>query len=153
MRAIPHLRTGEGLAAFTAAVVAVAAMAAIGLSPAGDQPVVGAALGGAAMAVLGVLVVTAFARLARSRRHTRQFDHDTVQAWFTTPDIEDFPEEALRPLLPESDPPSMNRLYTAWVFATHGHDAVWLERHFDLPGDLAHKLVEQARHRGRLPHP
>ncbi|MBV6699973.1 hypothetical protein [Kitasatospora aureofaciens] len=152
MRATPHLRTGEGMAALTAAVVAATSIAAIGLSPAGARPVVGAALGGAAAAVLGLLVVAAFARRARSRRHSQQLDRNTAEAWFTTADIGDFPEEALRPLLPATDPPSMNRLYTAWVFATHGHEAVWLERHLGLTGDLARKLVEQAHRRSGLPH-
>ncbi|MFJ9846707.1 hypothetical protein ACIRYZ_41000 [Kitasatospora sp. NPDC101155] len=144
MRAIPHLRTGEGTAALAAALVAAVAMAAIGLSPAGDRPVIGAALGGAAVAVLGILVAVAFARRARSRRHSQKLAHDTAEAWFTAPTVADFPEDALRPFLPATDPPSMNRLYTAWIFATHGHDAIWLERHFDLPGDLARKLAEEA---------
>ncbi|MEV7780869.1 hypothetical protein [Kitasatospora sp. NPDC088351] len=153
MRAIPHLRTGEGMAAFTAAVVAVAAIAAIGVSPAGARPVVAAALGGAAVAVLGVLAASALVRRARSRHHTRQLDRDPAEAWFAAPSMEDFPEQELRRLLPETDAPSMNRLCTAWVFATHGHDAVWLERHFDLTDGLARKLVERAHRRGRLPCP
>ncbi|MET8630164.1 hypothetical protein ABZW30_41725 [Kitasatospora sp. NPDC004669] len=147
MRAIPHLRTGEGMAALTAVVVGAAAMATIGLSPAADRPVVGAALGGAAVAVLGILVAVAFARRTRSRHHSQQLARNTAEAWFTAPTVADFPEDALRPLLPTTDPPSMNRLYTAWIFATHGHDAVWLERHFDLTGDLARQLVEEAHRR------
>jgi hypothetical protein len=36
-------------------------------------------------------------------------------------------------------------MYTAWIFATHGQDAVWLKHHLDLPADLAHLLVDAAR--------
>lgn len=153
MRAIPHPRIGEGAAALTAAVVAAAALAAIGLSPARDRAVVGAALGGAAVAALGILAALAYTRRVHSRHHSQQLAHDTAEAWFSAPIMEDFPEEALRPLLPVTNPPSMNRLSTAWVFATHGHDATWLERHFDLTGDVARLLVQQAHRPSRSPQP
>ncbi|MDH6120942.1 hypothetical protein ABH930_004905 [Kitasatospora sp. GAS204A] len=45
----------------------------------------------------------------------------------------------------------MNRLYTAWVFATHGHDTGRLERQLDLTGGLARELVEQAHQRSGVP--
>ncbi|WP_158073118.1 hypothetical protein [Streptomyces kebangsaanensis] len=43
----------------------------------------------------------------------------------------------------------MDRVYAAWILATHGADAAWLERHLDLPADLARLLVEAAGARCR----
>ncbi|WP_169317165.1 hypothetical protein [Actinacidiphila oryziradicis] len=55
--------------------------------------------------------------------------------------------EAVRPLLLGPDASALNRLYLAWIFATHGHDAVWIERYLDLPGEVVHVLVDAAHQR------
>ncbi|MDH6108444.1 hypothetical protein P3T36_003912 [Kitasatospora sp. MAP12-15] len=148
MRALPHPSSAEGTAAIVAVIVALAAMAALGLSPADDRPVVGAALIGAVVAALGILVALGYTRRSHSRRAPRQLAQDTTEAWFSAPTLEGFPARELAPLLSGEHPPSPNRLQTAWVFATHGQDAVWLEHHFGLPGDVAHVLVDAAHHHG-----
>jgi hypothetical protein len=53
--------------------------------------------------------------------------------------------EAVRPLLLGLDAPDLNHLYTAWLFATHGNDAVWIEQNLDLPGEMSRLLVGAAR--------
>jgi hypothetical protein len=66
-------------------------------------------------------------------------------SWFTAQALQDFPMDAVRPRLLEPDAPDLTSMYTAWIFATHGQDAVWLKHHLDLPADLAHLLVDAAR--------
>ncbi len=53
--------------------------------------------------------------------------------------------EQVRPLLLSPGAPGLSRLYTAWVFATHGHDPQWIAHHLDLPTPTARLLVTAAR--------
>lgn len=70
-------------------------------------------------------------------------DDDTQ--WFSARSLEGFPMEQVRPLLLGPDAPGLNRLYTAWVFATHGHDPQWIAHHLGLPTPTARLLVTAAR--------
>ncbi|WP_189315314.1 hypothetical protein [Streptomyces brasiliensis] len=74
-------------------------------------------------------------------------------SWFAPHSLDGFPEEVvhLNPRAP--DAPSLDRLYAAWVLATHtpGLDARWLERNLALPADAAHLIVEAAESRHREP--
>ncbi|MEU4119106.1 hypothetical protein AB0F71_32015 [Kitasatospora sp. NPDC028055] len=63
--------------------------------------------------------------------------------------LDDFPMEQVRPLLLGPDAPGLNRLYTAWVFATHGHDPQWIADHLGLPTPTARLLVTAARQQTR----
>lgn len=147
MRTLPHPHTGEGAAALGAFVVAALELVALSTAPAGDRPVIAAALVGAALV---------FLLLAGVRHRCRRCSVQPVQAapskavdkdWFTAESVQDFPIEAVRPLLSCADPPSLSSLYSAWVFATEGHDAVWIERHLGLSPVAVHTLCEVARTR------
>ncbi|MFH8771957.1 hypothetical protein [Streptomyces sp. NPDC017958] len=72
-------------------------------------------------------------------------------SWFTAHTLDGFPEDAVRATFKDVDAPSLDRLYAAWVLATHAHgvSAVWLERNLDLPADAAHLIVEAAEARRR----
>ncbi|MFJ3217847.1 hypothetical protein ACIPLC_18240 [Kitasatospora sp. NPDC086801] len=89
--------------------------------------------------------------LARSGRRTGRpapaaaLGQDDTQ-WFSARSLEGFPMEQVRPLLLSPGAPGLNRLYTAWVFATHGHDPQWIAHHLDLPTPTARLLVTTARH-------
>ncbi|MBO1416075.1 hypothetical protein [Streptomyces sp. FH025] len=70
-------------------------------------------------------------------------DDDTQ--WFSARSLEGFPMEQVRPILLGPGAPGLNRLYTAWVFATHGHDPQWIAHHLDLPTSTARLLATAAR--------
>ncbi|MEY9964167.1 hypothetical protein ABIA33_002209 [Streptacidiphilus sp. MAP12-16] len=151
MRAVPRPQTVEGLAALAAIAVILVAAVAIGLSPVRDRPLVAIGFLAVAVAAGGVLGAVVHARRARTRRVSQEHAGDAVGAWFSAPTLDGFPAEALAPLLPANNPPNLSRLQTAWVLATHGHDAVWLERHLGLPGNVARLLADTAHRRGASP--
>ncbi|MBV2156539.1 hypothetical protein [Kitasatospora sp. SUK 42] len=70
-------------------------------------------------------------------------DDDTQ--WFSARSLEGFPMEQVRPILLAPGAPGLNRLYTAWIFATHGHDPQWIAQHLDLPTSTARLLATAAR--------
>ncbi|MEV7770913.1 hypothetical protein [Kitasatospora sp. NPDC086791] len=72
---------------------------------------------------------------------------DDDAQWFSARSLEGFPMEQVRPLLLAPGAPGLNRLYTAWMFATHGHDPHWIAHHLDLPTPTARLLVTAARNR------
>ncbi|WP_369395493.1 hypothetical protein AB5J72_40530 [Streptomyces sp. CG1] len=90
----------------------------------------------------------------RSRRRPRVRGAESVDAsWFTAHTLDGFPEDAVRAAFKAEDAPSPDRLYAAWVLATHAHgmSAVWLERNLALPAEAAHLIVEAAEARRREP--
>ncbi|MCX4790603.1 MULTISPECIES: hypothetical protein [unclassified Streptomyces] len=108
---------------------------------------------GVAAAVLAVafaaLVVGTWVRRARFRpfKHPQARTAELVDtSWFVPHALDGFPEEAVRAALETPDTPSLDRLYVAWVLATHtrGVDAAWLERNLALTADAAHLIVEVA---------
>ncbi|MFF9122341.1 hypothetical protein ACF09J_03385 [Streptomyces sp. NPDC014889] len=115
--------------------------------------------GGVAAAVLAVALVTlvVVTRVRRSRsgplRHprTRRPAGPVDTTWFTAHTLDGFPEEAVRATLRTPTAPSRERLYAAWVLATHtqGTDAVWLEKNLALPADAAHLITDAAEARRR----
>ncbi|MCQ8195050.1 hypothetical protein [Streptomyces rugosispiralis] len=147
MRTLPHPQTGQGAVVLGVLTLTVVAMVVLATAPRADTPVVAGALVGA---VAAVFVMTAAVRHARRRaaRHARGRLVETVdESWFTARTLEGFPKEAVLARLPGQDSPSPECVYTAWVFATQGYDAVWIAHHLDLPEDVTHLLVEAARHR------
>ncbi|MFF4762638.1 hypothetical protein [Streptomyces sp. NPDC001292] len=115
---------------------------------------------GVAAAVLAVafvaLIVGTRVRRARSRppRRPRARTAEPVDtSWFTAHTLDGFPEEAVRAGLRSPTAPSRERLYAAWVLATHtqGADAVWLEKNLALPAEAAHLIVDAAEARRREP--
>ncbi|MFI2606509.1 hypothetical protein [Kitasatospora sp. NPDC018619] len=65
--------------------------------------------------------------------------------WFSARSLDGFPMDLVRPLLLAPGAPALGRLYTAWVFATHGHDPQWIARHLELPVRTSRLLVTAAR--------
>ncbi|MFB7596147.1 hypothetical protein [Streptomyces sp. NPDC056160] len=70
-------------------------------------------------------------------------------SWFAAHTLDGFPEEAARAALNPANAPSRDRLYAAWVLATHtyGASAEWLEKNLAMPPDAAHLIVEAAEGR------
>jgi hypothetical protein len=126
--------------------VAALELAVLKVAPAGDRPVISGALVGTATAAFILVAVLHHHRRAAARPAAQRLTETLSEAeWFTARTLEGFPMEAVRPLLLGPNAPDLNRLYTAWVFATHGNDAVWMERNLDLPGEMARLLVGAAR--------
>ncbi|MFE7235616.1 hypothetical protein ACWCRF_07190 [Streptomyces sp. NPDC002405] len=118
--------------------------------PAADRMGVAAAV----LAVAFMLLVGTRVRRARPRpfRRPRARATEPVDtSWFTAHTLDGFPEEAVRAILKTPAAPSRERLYAAWVLATHtqGADAVWLEKNLALPADAAHLIAEAAEARRR----
>lgn len=119
-------------------------MTALATAPPADRPIVASALVGAATAAFVVIAAVVHSHRRAQRKASRQLTKTVDESWFTTGALDGFPMEVVRPLLLTPDAPSLNHLYTAWIFATHGHDAAWLERNLDLPAGLAHLLADAA---------
>jgi hypothetical protein len=141
-------RTGRGTALCGVLLLLGLQTVALALAPAPLRPFLSGVLIGAATA--GLLLALLLAQSRRQagrpladRAAARAGDDDTQ--WFSARSLEGFPMEQVRPLLLSADAPGLNRLYTAWVFATHGHDPQWIARHLDLPTPTARLLVAAAR--------
>ena len=143
MRPLPHPHTGEGTAVLGVLLLTALEMTALATAPRADRPIVAGALVGAAAAfVVVTAVVHSHHRAQREAR--RQLTETVDESWFTPGALDSFPMDAIPPLLLKPDAPSLNRLYTAWIFATHGHDTAWLEHNLDLPADLARLMADAA---------
>ncbi|MGW2557456.1 hypothetical protein [Streptomyces sp. NPDC001635] len=96
-----------------------------------------------------IILVTVVKRTRRgAQRHTkRRLVGAADAAWSTAQALQRFPMDAVRPWLLGPVAADLSHLYTAWIFATNGQDAVWLERHLGLPEGLAHLLADAARQR------
>ncbi|MFF2149496.1 hypothetical protein [Kitasatospora sp. NPDC058190] len=142
----PFARTGRGTALCGVLLLLGLQTVALALAPAPLRPFLSGVLIGAATAGLLLALL-----LARSRRQAGRPLADRAAAgeddtqWFSARTLEGFPMERVRPLLLAPGAPGLNRLYTAWVFATHGHDPQWIARHLDLPTPTARLLVAAAR--------
>ncbi|WP_369393152.1 hypothetical protein AB5J72_40560 [Streptomyces sp. CG1] len=149
MRTLPQPRTGEGVALLGVFTLLVLEVTALATAPARDRPIVSGALMGAGTAAF-VLVAAVWHVHRNAARQARRRLHETVDdSWFTARTLDGFPMEAVRPYLLSEDAPGLNRLYTAWILATHGEDAPWIERRLELPADLTRLLVDAARQRQR----
>ncbi|MFI9272145.1 hypothetical protein ACIGXM_15685 [Kitasatospora sp. NPDC052896] len=148
LRAVPRPRTREGAAAVVAVAAAVLELVVLSTVPVRERPVVGGALVGAAASVLGVLGLIRH-RLRSPRqpvpRAERAAERVTDGPWFTARTLEGFPVEAVRPLLHGPQAPSLNALYTAWVFVIQGYDTRWIARQLYLPTELVRLLADTAR--------
>ncbi|MDH6108443.1 hypothetical protein P3T36_003913 [Kitasatospora sp. MAP12-15] len=149
LRALPRLRTREGSAVLTVLTVSVLEIVVLSAVPMQERPAIGGALIGATAAVLVVAGVV-WRRLQSPRRTAAPADQTTDGPWFTARTLEDFPTEAVHPLVLEPHAPSLNALYTAWVFVRQGYDSRWIARHLDLPTDVVLLLVESARRQAAI---
>lgn len=124
-------------------------MVALAVSPVEDRVVIGGSLIGAAVAAFVIAGAMVHSRRSATRRaHPAGPVLPPGGQWYGVDALEGFPAEALGRLLPASADPHQELLHTAWVLANHGRDAAWISHHLDLPADVAHLLVDTAKHRG-----
>ncbi|MFE9174350.1 hypothetical protein ACFYNZ_33760 [Streptomyces kebangsaanensis] len=147
MRPLPHPRTGEGAAVLGLLTLIVLETTVLATASARDRPLVSGALIGAATAAFIVVAAIRHSHRKAARQARRRLPETVGESWFTARTLDGFPMETVRPHLLGEDAPGLNHLYTAWIFATHGQDAKWIERHLDLPADVTRLLVEAARRR------
>ncbi|MGE7436043.1 hypothetical protein [Kitasatospora sp. NPDC001175] len=144
-----HPRTREGAAVLCALALLLVEVIVLGLVPSHARPLIGTLLLGAW--VIPFVLVAAVLRGRRSA--ARRAGRPTWPVpppggqWYGEDALEGYPSEEVARLLPASADPGQNRLQTAWVLASHGHDAAWIAHHLDLPADLAHLLADTAAHR------
>ncbi|MGW4043393.1 hypothetical protein [Streptomyces sp. NPDC004721] len=143
MKALPHPRNGAGTAVLCVLTLTALEMTVLATAPAAYRPVIGGALLGAAVTAFALAAALRADRKATRRARRRLLEVRDVSS-FTSRTLEGFPMEAVRPRLLGPSAPSLNHLYTAWAFASRGHDTAWLVRHLDLPADLARLLTETA---------
>ncbi|MFJ9691614.1 hypothetical protein [Kitasatospora sp. NPDC101183] len=117
---------------------------AVGLAPDRLRLFLSGVLVGASVAGLLLALLLARSRRRAGRPAGAPAGEDDTQ-WFSARSLEGFPMEQVRPLLLAPDAPGLNRLYTAWIFATHGHDPQWIAHHLDLSTPTARLLVAAAR--------
>ncbi|MFF3511486.1 hypothetical protein [Streptomyces sp. NPDC002573] len=147
MRTLPHPNTGEGAVVLGVFLLIGLELVALATAPRADRPVVGGALVVAATAAF-VLVAAVLHGHGKTRRQATHRPAEAAnETWFTAETLQGFPMEAVRPRLLGPHAPDLTSMYTAWIFAAQGRDAVWLEHHLDLPADLAHLLVDAAHER------
>ncbi|MFF7140927.1 MULTISPECIES: hypothetical protein [Streptomyces] len=112
---------------------------------------------GPALLVLVVAVVALIVGTRMRQGRARRLRHAPGRApaesvdtsWFAAHTLDGFPEDAVRARLRTPGAPPVDRAYAAWILATHGADAVWLERNLTLPADVARLIVEAAEARRR----
>ncbi|MFE7566607.1 hypothetical protein ACFU76_06525 [Streptomyces sp. NPDC057539] len=143
-------RHREGIAILVVLVLAVLAEIAVTVGPASDRPLVGVAVSGllAVVLVIGIGWVCGhwYAMRHRSRPEWGGVEKDVP---LTTEAVAGFPFAEVSERLGHCDTACMNRVYAAWVLASHGHDAEWIVRSLDLPLDVAEVLVSAADRRPR----
>ncbi|WP_369394468.1 hypothetical protein AB5J72_48280 [Streptomyces sp. CG1] len=147
MRTLPHSHTGEIAALLGVLVLTVLEITALATAPARDRPLVSGALVGAGTAAFVMVAAVWHSHRDVARQGRWSLSQTVDESWFTAHTLDGFPMEAVRPYLLGKNAPSLNSLYTAWVFTTHGRDAQWIERHLNLPADITCLLLEASRQR------
>ncbi|MEU1289698.1 hypothetical protein [Kitasatospora sp. NPDC005856] len=122
---------------------------AVGVAPGRLRLFLCGLLIGASVAALLLAQLLGRSHRAHRRSAVLPVGDDDAQ-WFSARTLEGFPMDEVRPLLRAPGAPGLNRLYTAWVFATHGHDPQWIAHHLDLPPSTTRVLVDAA-HRHTAP--
>ncbi|MGA5817637.1 hypothetical protein ACPC54_07230 [Kitasatospora sp. NPDC094028] len=141
----PLPRTGRGTALGGVLLLLVLQGIAVGVAPAPLRLFLSGVLIGASVAGLLLALLLAHSRRRAVRPADRPADEDDAQ-WFSARSLDGFPMDQVRPLLLAPGAPGLNRLYTAWVLATHGRDPQWIAHHLALPVPTARLLVTAARH-------
>ncbi|MFI9274518.1 hypothetical protein ACIGXM_27980 [Kitasatospora sp. NPDC052896] len=152
MRALPHPESREGTVVLGVLTLLAMEIVALGLTPVPARPAVGGVL--LAVAALG-LALGAIALVVHAHRRRQAgtipppAPAEPDDEPFAPEALDGFPLEAVRRFLPDPAAPVPESLHTAWVLATHGHDADWLAHHLDLPAGVSGVLVAAARqHQG-----
>ncbi|WP_326609477.1 hypothetical protein OG949_04290 [Streptomyces scopuliridis] len=143
-------RHREGIALLVVLVLAVLAEVAVSVGPASDRPLVGVAVSGllAVVLVIGIGWLCGHWYVARHRSRPERGGGD-ADVRFTDEALAGFPFAEVSERLGQCDTARMNRVYSAWVLASHGHDAEWIVRCLDVPLDVAEVLVGAANRRLR----
>lgn len=149
MKTLPHPRNGAGTAVLGVITFTTLEMTVLATAPTAYRPVISGALLGAAVTAFILLAAVLRADRKATRRARRRVLEAVDGSSFTSRTLEGFPMEAVRPRLLGPNAPSLNHLYTAWAFASRGHDTAWLVRHLGLPADLARLLTDAAAARLR----
>lgn len=145
---VPRLHAGEGAGALAALVVGLLLVVGLNAALAGDRSLSAAAWTASAAVALALAAGVLHSRRRAVARAADAGPPEPVdEDWFTGPTFEGFPAEAVRPLLERPGSPSRSEVCTAWVLATHGHDAGWITDHLDLPPEVARVLVDAALQR------
>ncbi|MGW3043645.1 hypothetical protein ACWC9T_27175 [Kitasatospora sp. NPDC001159] len=142
-----HPQTGEGKVLLGILLLMLLELVVLTTTPVHERSMIGGVLLGAGTAAF----ILALAVLHHRHRARRRLPEIAKTDWFSADTVAGFPMEELRPLLLGPNAPNLNRLYTAWIMATHGHDAAWISHHLDLPPATAHLLVDAARRHGAVP--
>ncbi|MEV5283444.1 hypothetical protein [Streptomyces sp. NPDC052811] len=142
----PHSREGSALIAVALVALVVALeLTALRLASPGLRLGITGFLLGASIAVLAMAAVLAHRHRKIAVHHSPSVSPEAVDAsWFTARTLNGFPMEAVRPVLLGPNAPDLNRLYTAWVLALHGHDTAWIVSRLGLPHPVAALLVDTA---------
>ncbi|MFE4513099.1 hypothetical protein ACFRMQ_02725 [Kitasatospora sp. NPDC056783] len=140
-------RTGRGTALCGVLLLITIEGLAIGLAPDPLRLFLSGTFIGASVAglLLALLLATSRRRAGAAAAPAGAGRLGGDAQWFSARSLDGFPMEQVRPLLLSPGAPGLNRLYTAWVFATHGHDPQWIARQLDLPTRTARLLVTAAR--------
>ncbi|MFE4537137.1 hypothetical protein ACFRKB_18985 [Streptomyces scopuliridis] len=143
-------RHREGIVLLVVLVLAVLAEVAVSVGPASDRPLVGVAVSGllAVVLVIGMGWLCGHWYAARHRPRPERGGADEDMR-FTAETLAGFPFAEVGERLGQCDTARMNRVYSAWVLASHGHDAEWIVRCLDVPLDVAEVLVGAAGRRPR----
>ncbi|MFE4974142.1 hypothetical protein ACFRAR_18785 [Kitasatospora sp. NPDC056651] len=146
-RTVLFPRTGRGTALCGVLLLITAEGLAVGLAPDPLRLFLSGTFIGASAAglLLALLLATSRRRAGTAAALAGAGPLGGDAQWFSARSLDGFPMEQVRPLLLSPGAPGLNRLYTAWVFATHGHDPQWIARHLDLPTRTARLLVTAAR--------
>ncbi|MFJ9694797.1 hypothetical protein [Kitasatospora sp. NPDC101183] len=138
-------RPGEAVALISALGLLLTEEIALGLAEEEDRPVIGAflvAASGAGLLIAGAVLVL---RWLDVRRPLPLPPTGPNGREYSARALEDFPMDAVRPLLLGEQAPQLGQLYSAWMLARAGRPAPWIARRLDIPLDAARLLVEAAR--------
>ncbi|MGD3107747.1 hypothetical protein [Streptomyces sp. YGL11-2] len=130
----------------TFAVLVLLETLALTLGPSGVRPVLLGVLAGTAITVLLLI------RLRRADARSRPPQPPSAEGWLSSRALENFPMDAVRPLLNRPNAPDLRRLYAAWTLALLGYEARVIARHLHLPTAIVRLLTDATPRRDRT-HP
>ncbi|WP_031071555.1 hypothetical protein [Streptomyces sp. NRRL WC-3742] len=138
-------RPGEALALISALGLLLTEEIALGLAEEEQRPIIGAFLVAASATGLLIAAAVLLHRWLDIRRPLPLPPPGPNGREFSARALEDFPMDAVRPLLLSEHAPQLGQLYSAWILARAGHPAPWIARRLGIPRAVAQLLAEAAR--------
>ncbi|MFI6156865.1 hypothetical protein ACIBCA_29755 [Kitasatospora sp. NPDC051170] len=138
-------RPGEALALISALGLLLTEEIALTLAEEDQRPVIGAFLVAASATGLLVAAAVLLHRWLDTRRPLPLPPPGPNGRDYSARALEDFPMDAVRPLLLTEHAPQLGQLYSAWILARAGRPAPWIARRLGIPLAVAQLLVEAAR--------